>query len=42
MNYKIICTQGHYEAYDNQGNFICSGDSYMEVAMELEKQQKGV
>lgn len=42
MDYKIICVRGHYEAYDNQGKFICSGDTLMEVASEIETiQQKG-
>lgn len=39
MNYKIICTHGHYEVYDDNGNFICSGDTEREVKEEI--QQKG-
>lgn len=41
MNYTIINVRGHYEAYDNNGNFICSGDTPMEVAREIERMQKG-
>lgn len=41
MEYKIISIHGHYEAYDQNGNFICSGDTPMEVAKEIETQQKG-
>jgi hypothetical protein len=35
--YKIIHANGHYEAYDNNGNFLCSGDSYIEVVREIEE-----
>lgn len=41
MDYKIVRIHGHYEAYDNKGKFICSGDTPTEVAREIEKQQKG-
>lgn len=41
MDYKIICVRGHYEAYDNKGDFICSGDTPLEVAKEIESIQKG-
>ena len=41
MDYDIINVRGHYEAYDSKGNFICSGDTAMEVAKEIEKIQKG-
>ena len=41
MEYKIISVRGHYEAYDYNGNFICSGDTPMEVAKEIENIQKG-
>ena len=36
MDYKIICVRGHYEAYDHNGNFICSGDTLNEVVMEIQ------
>lgn len=39
MDYHIINVRGHYEAYDNKGNFICSGDTVKEVAKELEKEK---
>ena len=42
MDYTIISIRGHYEAYDNKGKFICSGDTYMEVAREIEEIQKGM
>lgn len=42
MDYKIINVNGHYHAYDSQGNFICSGDTPREVAQEIEKMQKGM
>lgn len=29
--YDIKCVQGHYEAQDKSGNFICSGDTFEEV-----------
>lgn len=41
MDYKIIQVNGHYEAYDNKGNCICSGDSLREITKEIEKMQKG-
>ena len=39
--YKIINVHGHYEGYIN-GKFICSGDTYPEVARELEKELMSV
>ena len=36
MNYRIIHTNGHYEAYVN-GVFVCSGDTPTEAAKEVEK-----
>lgn len=42
MNYKTINVGGHYHAYDDQGNFICSGDTPMEIEKEIEEMQKGV
>lgn len=36
MEYKIICARGHYEAYDSQGKFVCSGDTLAEVEKELD------
>lgn len=36
MAFKIISIRGHYEAYDANGNFICSGDTWKEVAEEVE------
>jgi hypothetical protein len=42
MDYKIINVGGHYIAYDNSGNFICSGDTPMEVAKTIEEIQKGM
>lgn len=41
MDCKIICANGHYEAYDGRGNFVCSGDTPREVAKEIEEIQKG-
>ena len=35
--YNIISVYGHYEGYIN-GEFICSGDTYPEVARELEEE----
>ena len=37
MEYHIIGVRGHYEAYDNNGNFVCSGDTYTEVVKEMNK-----
>lgn len=36
MRYQIISVRGHYEVYDNQGNFICSADTKSEAMAELE------
>ena len=36
MDYRIICVHGHYEVYDNKGNFICSGDTLNEVVKEIQ------
>lgn len=33
----IIPVRGHYEAYDSNGNFICSGDTRSEVERELKE-----
>ena len=38
MDYKIINVRGHYEAYLH-GQFICSGDTIMEVIKELTKER---
>jgi hypothetical protein len=37
MEPKIIRVMEHYEAYDDNGNFICSGDKRNETEMEAEK-----
>ena len=37
MNPDIRPINGHYEAYDRNGKFICSGDSRSEVERELEE-----
>lgn len=29
QDYKIVNVCGHYEAYDKDGNFIVSGDTYL-------------
>lgn len=42
MDYKIVRIHGHYEAYDHNGNFICSGDNFREITKEIEKIQKGM
>lgn len=34
-DYDIISVHGHYEAYDSNGKFICSGDTEAEVEREL-------
>ena len=36
-DYDVICIHGHYEAYDNNGNFLCSGDKRNETEDEAEK-----
>lgn len=33
--HKIVAVKGHYEAYDKNGNFIVSGDTYDECEKEL-------
>lgn len=40
MDYKIIHVMDHYQAYDNNGNFICSGDTRNEAETEAEKYMK--
>lgn len=35
QDYKIVNVCGHYEAYDKNGNFIVSGDTYREAVNEL-------
>ena len=37
MGYEIIPVRGHYEVYDNRGNFICSADTRYEAFSELEE-----
>lgn len=41
MAYDIIPRKGHYEVYDD-GNFVCSADTYDEAESEIEtyEQQK--
>ena len=34
-DYNIIPIMEHYEAYDRNGKFICSGDTRTEVENEL-------
>lgn len=35
-SHKIICVNGHYEAYDEAtGKFVCSGDTYKECVDTL-------
>lgn len=36
MSYEIVPVRGHYEVYDNRGNFICSADTRYEAQTELE------
>ena len=36
MDWEIKNVHGHYEGYVN-GEFFCSGDTYLEVARELEE-----
>ena len=33
--HRIIPVKGHYEAYDSNGNFIVSGDTWDECEKEL-------
>ena len=33
--HQIIQTKGHYEAYDEYGNFVLSGDTYEECYNDL-------
>ena len=33
--HQIIQTKGHYEAYDEYGNFVLSGDTYEECYHDL-------
>ena len=35
-SHKIICVNGHYEAYDETtGKFVCSGDTHRECVDTL-------
>lgn len=36
VEYKIIPVNGHWEGYMD-GKFVCSGDTFHEAAVELEK-----
>ena len=36
QDYKIVNVCGHYEAYDKNGNYIVSGDTYREAVNEIE------
>lgn len=38
-NYDIIAVRGHYEVYHN-GKFLCSADSHIEAAKEIEKERQ--
>lgn len=46
-SHKIICVNGHYEAYDEAtGEFVCSGDTHREcldtlVEMLVEDARRG-
>ncbi|MDY3928297.1 MAG: hypothetical protein SOZ34_02925 [Clostridia bacterium] len=33
--HKIVAVNGHYEAYDESGNFVISGDTWDECEKEL-------
>lgn len=33
--HKIVAVNGHYEAHDECGNFVVSGDTYDECEKEL-------
>ena len=33
--HKIVAVNGHYEAYDESGNFVISGDTYNECYNDL-------
>lgn len=33
--HRIIHINGHYEAYDDNGNFVCSGDTWNECYNDL-------
>ena len=33
--HKIVAVKGHYEAYDSNGNFVISGDTYNECYNDL-------
>lgn len=33
--HKIIQVNGHYESYDDNGNFVSSGDTYEECYNDL-------
>ena len=33
--HQIIQVKGHYEAYDDSGNFVSSGDTYEECYNDL-------
>ena len=33
--HKIVAVNGHYEAYDESGNFVVSGDTWDECEKEL-------
>ena len=37
MVYKVISVMDHYEAYDPNGKFICSGDTRSEAETEAEE-----
>lgn len=37
MSYKVIAVMEHYEAYDHNGNFLCSGDKRSEVEEDAEE-----
>ena len=37
MSYEIIHVMDHYEAYDDNGNFLCSGDRRSETETEAEE-----
>lgn len=35
ITYDIIMVKGHFEVYDEMGNFVTSGDTYKECHEEL-------
>lgn len=41
-NYKIVSKYGHYVVLDDNGDFVCSADTYKEAKEDIESMERNV